>query len=405
MVRQRQADLLLIAATVIAACGWIFSREAIAGMPVFAFLGLRFFFAALLLLPFCRGFRPQKQHWPKLIISGLWFALNLCLWIYSVSTTASLGEGAFIMSLSMMFVPLTAWVMMKVRPPRAWWECLPIAVVGLGLLSLHMPIAFHPSQGWFLLTALVQSIWFCYTSRCAREVPLIPLTTVQLAITGIVGLTISAAVERWDQPMTLPTLGWLVASIVIATSLRFGLQMKGQKYAAVASAAIIMVLEPLLSLLPEVPNAYGRGAWAIVTVVVMAPLFEEVIFRGVLLESTRAKYGVMAAWLVSSAVFGIVHVHPTVAVNAFAIGLVLGFVYMRTDSLWSTIILHAVNNGIAYLALVTGHGNAMLIDLVGSRTLYVLIYIGALAVFAVSGYMMLLALRRLKAEDKNRAAA
>lgn len=196
MVRQRQADLLLIAATVIAACGWIFSREAIAGMPVFAFLGLRFFFAALLLLPFCRGFRPQKQHWPKLIISGLWFALNLCLWIYSVSTTASLGEGAFIMSLSMMFVPLTAWVMMKVRPPRAWWECLPIAVVGLGLLSLHMPIAFHPSQGWFLLTALVQSIWFCYTSRCAREVPLIPLTTVQLAITGIVGLTISAAVER-----------------------------------------------------------------------------------------------------------------------------------------------------------------------------------------------------------------
>lgn len=169
--------------------------------------------------------------------------------------------------------------------------------------------------------------------------------------------------------------------------------------------ATSVVLEPLLSLLPEVPNAYGRGAWAIITVVVMAPLFEEVIFRGVLLESTRAKYGVMAAWLVSSAVFGIVHVHPTVAVNAFAIGLVLGFVYMRTDSLWSTIILHAVNNGIAYLALVTGHGNAMLIDLVGSRTLYVLIYIGALAVFAVSGYMMLLALRRLKAEDKNRAAA
>ena len=44
--------------------------------------------------------------------------------------------------------------------------------------------------------------------------------------------------------------------------------------------ATSVVLEPLLSLLPEVPNAYGRGAWAIVTVVVMAPLFEEVIFRG-----------------------------------------------------------------------------------------------------------------------------
>lgn len=152
------------------------------------------------------------------------------------------------MSLSMMFVPLTAWVMMKA--PAARPVGVPADCGGWpGLLSLHMPIAFHPSRGWFLLTALVQSIWFCYTSRCAREVPLIPLTTVQLAITGIVGLTISAAVERWDQPMTLPTLGWLVASIVIATSLRFGLQMKGQKYAAVASAAIIMVLEPLLTVI------------------------------------------------------------------------------------------------------------------------------------------------------------
>ncbi|MDP1200344.1 EamA family transporter, partial [Klebsiella pneumoniae] len=77
-------------------------------------------------------------------------------------------------------------------------------------------------QGWFVLTALVQSIWVWYPSRCARDVPLLPLTTVQRAITGIVGLTIAAAVARWDQPRPLPTLGWWVASIVIATSLRFG---------------------------------------------------------------------------------------------------------------------------------------------------------------------------------------
>lgn len=167
----------------------------------------------------------------------------------------------------------------------------------------------------------------------------------------------------------------------------------------------IFLLEPLLSLMPEVPNVYGRGAWAIVTVVVMAPLFEEVIFRGVLLESTRVRYGVVAAWLLSSAIFGIVHVHPTVVVNAFVMGLVLAFIYLRTDSLWSAIILHAINNGIAYLALIAGHGNSMLIDMVGSRTLYVLFYIAALAVFAVSGYMMLVSLRRLKAEEKNRGAA
>lgn len=249
MTRQRQADLFLVLTTVIAACGWIFSREAIAGMPVFAFIGLRFFGAALVLLPFCRGQRIAAEKLRQVIISGLWMALNLCLWIWSVSTTPSLGEGAFIMSLSMLFVPLVAWAMLKARPARAYWECLPVAVIGLALLSLHTPVTFHPSQGWFLLTAFVQSIYFCYTSRCAREVPLLPLTAVQLAITGIAGLLLSVLFESWTQPFSVDTGMWLAASILIATSLRFGLQLQGQKYAAVASAAIIMVLEPLLTVI------------------------------------------------------------------------------------------------------------------------------------------------------------
>lgn len=249
MTRQRQADLFLVLTTIIAACGWIFSREAIAGMPVFAFIGLRFFGAALVLLPFCRGQRIPLEKLKSVIISGLWMALNLCLWIWSVSTTPSLGEGAFIMSLSMLFVPLVAWVMLKARPARAYWECLPVAVIGLALLSLNSQVRFHPSQGWFLLTAFVQSIYFCYTSRCAREVPLLPLTAAQLAITGIAGLLISACFESWNQPFSADTAMWLIASILIATSLRFGLQLQGQKHAAVASAAIIMVLEPLLTVI------------------------------------------------------------------------------------------------------------------------------------------------------------
>lgn len=249
MNRQRQAELFLVFTAVIAACGWIFSREAISGMPVFAFLGLRFLGAGLVLLPFCRGQRISLAKLRQVFISGLWMALNLCLWIWSVSTTPSLGEGAFIMSLSMLFVPLVAWGMMGVRPARAYWECLPLAFIGLALLSLHTPIVFHPSQGWFLLTAFVQSISFCYTSRIARDVPLLPLTAVQLAVTGLAGVLISLSFEHWTQPFTASTGMWLAASILIATSLRFGLQLQGQKYAAVASAAIIMVLEPLLTVI------------------------------------------------------------------------------------------------------------------------------------------------------------
>ncbi len=245
MTRQRQADVLLLTTTVIAALGWIFSREAIAGMPPFLFVAVRFALAALILLPFSRGVRIARHQWRGTLISGALFATHMCLWIHSLSTTRTLGEGAFIVSLSMLFVPLTAWVMTKTRPPRVYWECLPIAVAGLALLSLQAPVEFHPSQGWWLLTALAQSVWFVYTSQHAPGVPVIPLTAVQLATTAVVALALSAATESWSQPVGLPTIGWLLASALIATSLRFAIQIRGQKYAAVASAAFIMMLEPV----------------------------------------------------------------------------------------------------------------------------------------------------------------
>lgn len=49
----------------------------------------------------------------------------MLLWIYAVATTPSLGEGAFIMSLSMLFVPLVAWGMLHIRPSGAFWASLP----------------------------------------------------------------------------------------------------------------------------------------------------------------------------------------------------------------------------------------------------------------------------------------
>lgn len=166
-----------------------------------------------------------------------------------------------------------------------------------------------------------------------------------------------------------------------------------------------VVLEPLLGLLPEVPNVYGRGVWAVVTLVVMAPLFEEVLFRGVLLESMRTRYGVVVAWLLSSLLFGAVHGHPTVIVNAFFMGLILGFVYLQTGSLWSVIFLHAINNGLAYVLLAAGLGDGMLTDLIDNRSLYLVIYLVAAAVFLFSGFMTVRTLRALRRDEKNRAAA
>ena len=153
----------------------------------------------------------------------------------------------------------------------------------------------------------------------------------------------------------------------------------------------------------------GRGRWARFSTRGLNPallLWAFVMMCAVgVVGSLRSRYGVTIAWLVSSLFFGILHGQPVQVVNAFVVGLVLGYVYIATDSLWAAMILHALNNAVAYLMLVTGHANTLLIDLIPGRTLYVAVYVVALAVLVVSGYMMWRALRRMKEAEKNRAGA
>lgn len=174
-------------------------------------------------------------------------------------------------------------------------------------------------------------------------------------------------------------------------------------WAFVLIFAVGVVLEPLLRLLPDVKMDVGRGGWTILMLVVFAPIFEELLCRGVVLGSLRARYGVTVAWLVSSLFFGVLHVQPAQVVSASVIGLILGFVYLSTESLWSVMILHALNNAVAYLMLMAGYGNTLLIEMIDNRTLYVLIYIVALALTAISGYMMARTLRKMKSAEKSDA--
>lgn len=169
---------------------------------------------------------------------------------------------------------------------------------------------------------------------------------------------------------------------------RRGLDVGSLLWGLLLMTALGVVVEPLLLSLPEIPDVYGRGMWAFATLVIAAPLLEELLFRGMLLESARRRYGDTIAWLLSSLLFAVVHLHPTVAVNAFFMGLVLGFVYLLTESLWGSVLLHAVNNLIAYLALAFGGDTRSLLDAVSSPLLRGAIYGAAVALALLSAWRM-----------------
>lgn len=90
---------------------------------------------------------------------------------------------------------------------------------------------------------------------------------------------------------------------------------------------------------------------AFATLVVIAPVVEEILFRGYLFGKLRRHVSLWAAILITSAVFGIVHLAWNVGVDVFALSIVLCLLRVWSGRLWPSILLHMMKNGLAFYFL------------------------------------------------------
>lgn len=90
------------------------------------------------------------------------------------------------------------------------------------------------------------------------------------------------------------------------------------------------------------------GSWlGYVLVIVVAPIVEEAVFRGMILRGLLGRWPAAAAILVSAGLFALMHMNPAQFPVTFILGAVLGWIYMRTRSLGLCIAGHAINNSAA----------------------------------------------------------
>ncbi len=97
------------------------------------------------------------------------------------------------------------------------------------------------------------------------------------------------------------------------------------------------------------PTAAGLVLFAVVAVV-MAPLCEEIFFRGFVFKGFATSWGWLTGAVVSGTLFSLAHLQLTLFLPLFTLGFGLAWVYHRTGSLWTSIALHATFNGVAVLA-------------------------------------------------------
>lgn len=90
---------------------------------------------------------------------------------------------------------------------------------------------------------------------------------------------------------------------------------------------------------------------AFFTLVIVAPVSEEVLFRGYLLGKLRKYLPIWASILITSLLFALVHFAWNVGVDVFALSIVLSLLRIHTGRLWPSILLHMIKNGIAFYFL------------------------------------------------------
>lgn len=90
---------------------------------------------------------------------------------------------------------------------------------------------------------------------------------------------------------------------------------------------------------------------AFLTLVVLAPVAEEVLFRGYLYGRLRRWVPIWVAALITSVVFGVVHGQWNVGVDVFVLSLVMCGLREWTGSIWAGILLHMLKNGLAFYIL------------------------------------------------------
>lgn len=95
---------------------------------------------------------------------------------------------------------------------------------------------------------------------------------------------------------------------------------------------------------------------AFISLVVLAPVAEEVLFRGYLFGKLKKFLPIWLSIIITSVLFGVVHFQWNVGIDTFALSVVMCLLRLKTGSLWPAILLHMMKNGVAFYFLFINSG-------------------------------------------------
>ncbi|WP_018130986.1 DMT family transporter [Effusibacillus pohliae] len=257
MKKSLMADLILLCVTFAWGATFVLVKEAIATMPPFTFLGVRFAIAAVLLYLMLFLFKRNQLKADKGavragLVLGFWLFAGYAFQTFGLKyTTAS--KAGFITGLSVVLVPLFSVWMLRLKPKRTTLVGIAAATVGLALLSLDKVEAANLGDALVFLCAVSFAMHITTMGKYAPRFKALPLATYQIAAVAMFNLLSGWLFEPWQQAFTKqvlfnPTVDMaLIICAVFATALAFLAQTQFQKFTTPSRTALIFSTEPVFA--------------------------------------------------------------------------------------------------------------------------------------------------------------
>lgn len=253
------AVLMLLCCTMFWGFAFVAQKSAMDSMGALSFTGVRYLLGGLVILPIAlweyrrrvarTGSGLAPRHWLLLLAMSTVFFLGSWLQQAGLAYT-TVTNGGFLTSLYVLFVPLIAFLVLRIRPHRVIHVGVPLALIGIYYLNGGHLDRFNTGDLLIVICAVFWALHVLLLGYLARLTGLpIFISGLSFLIAGVMASTLAFGLET--PSLAGIAAGWveILYAGVLSTAVAFTLQAVGQQYVPSANAAIILSAESLFAAL------------------------------------------------------------------------------------------------------------------------------------------------------------
>lgn len=245
---QGKANILMVIVTMFWGLSYTFMVMGLEVLEAYNVVALRcliaFIIAGLIFLP--KMLRVNKKTIFYASIQGAILFIVFALSLFGLKTTSA-GNAGFILSLTVVLVPIFTSFLEKRLPSRAVSFAIVATMIGITVLTFKESLSFQTGDILVAIAAVCYSVYLILNSTFTKDVESISYGVYQLGVAGVLGAIFTLVYETPQLPAT--SVGWvaILGLAIICTAFCFIAQAVVQQYTSPTHTGLIFSLEPIFA--------------------------------------------------------------------------------------------------------------------------------------------------------------